>query len=688
MKHVNSLKCFIFVTVALSMLAIPVQGMAYDLLILTPQEFEVALQPLVEHKNRIHMPTMVKTLQSIYEDPAYAQGWDAQEKIKLAIADAHETFGIKYVMLVGDVDKFPVRYTRNWDSVHWGHTFTPSDLYYADLYDNYDNDAWDLDTAGFDEWDSNNNHLFGESGAQYGYPANWDELNVDKADLKPDVAVGRIPASSVEEVQTMVDKIKTYELNLQPWFNRMMLVTGHDWEGNNAIADSIANLMEPLEFESIQYYWNEMPHEWGWQNFLNAEMNNGVGFVVYIGHGDGDMDGISGGYGGFWEIWRNDNYGSGHVPMLDNAGKLPVILAAACGTAQFHFTRCPYEDVLGSEYRDVCGLEEADLKYTDDPEPAPVQPSNWDTDCMAEYFLVRNGEYNNSAGNIGGIAYIGSITGAQDGSADLVKHFFEQFEALGGAAILGDVWNKTLEAYIRLDFPRISFNTWTGPALYQHVHKMMLFGDPSLRLGIGGVEVSPMNLNFGNSFMGLLKNLHVNIRNMNGSDLTISEISLSDQTNYTIWPPVETPVIVPPGETRTVSVTFIPQDSGSFPANLMIVSDDLVTPTVNVGLNGESTWMFDNQLQPPLVHLNYLDRIYEHWETMIVERYMDPIEVIIDWPANKVGKAMTEMKLTIYDPKGEVYIAVRSSTSPIAVNVSNARIWSLEVQDKCHKDPL
>lgn len=350
-----------------------------------------------------------------------------------------------------------------------------------------------------------------------------------------------------------------------------------------------------------------------------------------------------------------------------------MILAAACGTAEFHFTRCPYEDTLGSEYSEVCGLEEADLKYTDDPEPAPVQPSNWDTDCMAEYFLVRNGEYNNSNGNIGAIAYIGSIMGAQSASADLVQHFFEQFEGFGGEAILGDVWNKALEAYIRLDFQRISFDTWTGPALYQHVHKMMLFGDPSLRLGIGGVEVSPMSLDFGNLFIGQLESLDVNIRNMNGSDLTISEINLSDHTNYTIWPPAETPMIIPPGGTRIVSVTFTPQDSGSFAANLMIVSDDLVTPTVDVELNGESMWMFDNQFQPPLVHLNYIDRIYEHWETMFVERYMDPIRVSIDWPADKVGKVMTKMQLTIYDPKGKVYTTVKSTTSPIIVDVSHSR---------------
>jgi hypothetical protein len=211
---------------------------------------------------------------------------------------------------------------------------------------------------------------------------------------------------------------------------------------------------------------------------------------------------------------------------------------------------------------------------------------------------------------------------------------------------------------------------------------MMLFGDPSLRLGIGGVEVSPMRLEFGSLMVGQVKSLQVNIHNMNGSNLTISDINLSDPENYTLWPLPETPMLVPPGESRTLTVTFMPQEKATYAANLTIVSDDLKTPIVNVELYGESEWMFDYQFQPELVQVNYLDTIYDHWEQFFVERYMDPMKVSIDWPTTRATAATTEVKLTIYDPKGRVYTTVSSATAPITVDVSAAKSggWKFKMQ--------
>lgn len=84
----------------------------YKLLIIThgapdTEDFKSALQPLVQHKNSTGMPTRLLTLEEIYETPEY-RGRDHPETIKKAILDAKRRWGIQYVMLVGDSDRFPV----------------------------------------------------------------------------------------------------------------------------------------------------------------------------------------------------------------------------------------------------------------------------------------------------------------------------------------------------------------------------------------------------------------------------------------------------------------------------------------------------------------------------------------------------------------------------------------------------
>lgn len=56
---------------------------------------------------------------------------------------------------------------------------------------------------------------------------------------------------------------------------------------------------------------------------------------------------------------------------------------------------------------------------------------------------------------------------------------------LGGTAKLGDLWMGGVGRYIDDDFGEISSRWDNGyaAAIYYHIQKMMLFGDPSLRIG-------------------------------------------------------------------------------------------------------------------------------------------------------------------------------------------------------------
>ena len=86
----------------------------YDLVIISPSEFSNELQPLINHKISMGVNTILKTTEEIYSEYS---GRDNAEKIKYFIKDAIETWGIDYVLLVGSIDKLPIRtsYASFWE---------------------------------------------------------------------------------------------------------------------------------------------------------------------------------------------------------------------------------------------------------------------------------------------------------------------------------------------------------------------------------------------------------------------------------------------------------------------------------------------------------------------------------------------------------------------------------------------
>ena len=160
----------------------------YDLLILTPDEFESTLQRFVNHKEGRNIRTKLVTLDEI---PSYG-GVDEKEDIKFFIKEAIETWGIDYLILVGSgvegKEKFPVRLA--WIGDQYESNF-PSDLYYADIYNA---------TGGFSDWDYDEDGKFAE------YPRDKPDM-----DLVPDVYLGKIPCNNVGELDAYIDKVIWYD---------------------------------------------------------------------------------------------------------------------------------------------------------------------------------------------------------------------------------------------------------------------------------------------------------------------------------------------------------------------------------------------------------------------------------------------------------------------------------------------
>ncbi len=196
----------------------------FDMVIIAPEIFSDALQPLIEHKNRYDVKTFLKTTEDIYVE---FDGVDEAEQIKYFIKYALEEFNIKYVLLTGGLRStiyakprddmnigatgwhVPVRYSNLRVGGDPGYI---SDLYYADVY---------KQGGEFETWDYNGNGIFAEWPDDY--PPSRDIL-----DLYPDVAVGRLACSDAQELSDVVNKIITYETTTygSDWFKKMIVISG------------------------------------------------------------------------------------------------------------------------------------------------------------------------------------------------------------------------------------------------------------------------------------------------------------------------------------------------------------------------------------------------------------------------------------------------------------------------------
>jgi len=283
----------------------------YDLVIISPSKFSSNLEPLIEHKNRYGVRTTYKRTQEIYDE---YPGRDEPEKIKYFIKDAIDSWNAKYVLLVGDADSLPIRYTmaRMFDVES-----LPTDLYYADIYD---------ENNSFCSWDTNDNDVFGEYDNHAGM--------IDKMDLYADINIGRIPCTNNIDLKIVVGKIITYETKTsgQDWFNRAILMGGDTFPINDIYEGEIVleEVSEQIpEFEHIKLYTSTGNYN---PININREITKGAGFVSYSGHGYEFGFGTSPPH----EEDRIEYYTPYSIGMLNN-NKLPVIFFDACCTSTLDY---------------------------------------------------------------------------------------------------------------------------------------------------------------------------------------------------------------------------------------------------------------------------------------------------------------------------------------------------------------
>jgi len=314
----------------------------YDLLIIAPEKFVSALQPLIDAKIAHGINTTLITVEDMV---ATYSGRDVPEKIKYGIKNELDTSGIHYVLIVGGLDSMiyaipkddvnqgtkdwyvPVRYTNLWDGGTESDPGFLCDLYYADIYDGEGN---------FSTWDSNDDGIF----------ADWRGIRNDIIDLYPDVYVGRLACANTKEVKTLVKKIITYEeTTADPaWFNTMVVIGGdtfNDVGGTNFYEGEVEN-QKALEymtgFDPVKIWCSNrnssglVPVPWD----IVTTVSKGCGFLAFAGHGSPER------WNTYWCESFDEKRARGlwwwDMPFFYNGKKEPVCVVGGCHNSQFNVT--------------------------------------------------------------------------------------------------------------------------------------------------------------------------------------------------------------------------------------------------------------------------------------------------------------------------------------------------------------
>jgi hypothetical protein len=434
----------------------------FDLLIIAPIEFNDALEPLKNHKISYGVPTIIVTLEEIFNNHYFPTvGRDDSEKVKYFIKNAMDEWSIKYVLLVGgrkDQSKIenwwvPVRYSnlirdyKGYENLSEGDFLT--DLYFADIYN---------EDGSFSSWDDDNDGIFGE----------WalDGIADDTPDLYPDVFVGRLPCLNIIEVRIIVNKIINYETTTynDSWFKKILVVAGDTYPLKTPYIDGEVFTQQAVDiltdFEAVKI-WSTLGNL-HWFNIVK-EINRGCGFVFFSGHGGANS----------WSThpsgdiinWTGD-FKLKHMNLLFNKNKYSICLSASgCFNNMFNVSLSNSFLVYGR----LLGF--IPIKYN------IPRCWGWALTCKL------NG---GSIATIASSAYSyesSDIDGNRGGCEWLDIHFFEEYQN-NENKILGECWGNTIHRFLQNFSIDWSDNSKNGDALIvKNLEQWVLIGDPSLKIG-------------------------------------------------------------------------------------------------------------------------------------------------------------------------------------------------------------
>jgi hypothetical protein len=253
-------------------------------LIITPDQYVEALEPLAEWKRQKGHRTEVVPLSQIGPHPDNTQ-------IREYILDyyTHSDVPLEYVILAGDADDVP--------------TF----FYYDEMEEPY---------SPLGPWDA----------ADHPYSL------LEGGDYFSDVFVGRLSVSSINEMHTVVNKIVSYErdpyMGQTSWYKKALMVCNYGgiasarttklWIRDKLLENGYTDVDTSFTFDMLACD----------AGFISSAIHSGVSLINYRGELD-------------WGGWTSpDDYDN--IDALNNGFMLPVVTDMVCRATAFYFD-CPAE---------------------------------------------------------------------------------------------------------------------------------------------------------------------------------------------------------------------------------------------------------------------------------------------------------------------------------------------------------
>jgi len=268
-----------------------------DLVIISHRDFLKSMEPLRRDRESQGLSVALMDVVDLYDEFNFGQKSPRAIKDFLIRAKASWSRPPRYVLLVGDGSVDP----RNFLGL--GHfDFVPAKLI----------DTAYLETAS-DDWfvDFNNDGL-------------------------PEMAIGRLPVRTVEELDVLVSKILGYE-QAAPVQEAVLVADINDTFNYETASEELRGLL-PSSIVVRKIFRGDFGTDGEARNALISSINQGPLLVNYLGHGS-------------VEVWNGGILNSGDAVTLINGWRLPFFITMTCFNGMFHdvYTESLSEALLKAE---------------------------------------------------------------------------------------------------------------------------------------------------------------------------------------------------------------------------------------------------------------------------------------------------------------------------------------------------
>jgi len=256
-----------------------------DYLVISPAPLYESARALVEHREADGLQAMLVELQDVFDE--FAAGEPDPEAIRAFLRYAHDRWAVppRYVTLIG---KGSLDYRDLWGV---GGNLLPPIMAHTQkgLY-------------------SADNH-FGD---------------FQGTDNVPEIALGRLPVSTAQQLDELVSRIVTYEANLDALGDRILLLADENDEKSHfdTASDALATHLG-TDWSFARIYHSEMSVEL-FRSKLFEELSRSPRLVHYLGHGGLNLLGKTG------ELFQADD-----VQNIELGGPQPIYMLMTCSTSRF-----------------------------------------------------------------------------------------------------------------------------------------------------------------------------------------------------------------------------------------------------------------------------------------------------------------------------------------------------------------